>query len=114
MGKDKSNIDNLRDILSELKSKPISIDAYNNRVKEAGNLLTAINEDLNNKDTQIRASDMQLDELQDKLDVAPELTNSDFLGLDTLHWSLESGNLILTEKIETFISQLKKENGAGE
>lgn len=35
-----------------------------------------------------------------------------FLGLDTLNWQLESGNLVIQQRMESFIESLQKEFSA--
>lgn len=37
--------------------------------------------------------------------------NYDFVGLDTIEWRLEKGNLAIQQEVENFIEYLKKKNG---
>lgn len=39
--------------------------------------------------------------------------NSDFVGLDTINWSLDKGNLKVEQQMEAFIESLRKQNCVG-
>lgn len=108
---EKSNIEHLREILNGF-NKTHGID-----ITEANEFLNAAEEEerefvgaiLEAKELKQKISD-----LEDELDGTeePEYDNSDFVGLDTINWSLEKGNLIIQQEVEGFILRLKHKNCA--
>lgn len=94
----KSNIDHLRDILEKYQLEDTT---------EAKEFLDAIEkEEIEYKD---KISSLKEDmEEEEKEEV--DLVNSDFVGLDTINWSLENGNLVIQQKMEYFIEALQKQN----
>lgn len=98
----KNNIDALRDILKEFESHDPQ------KAKQADKFVLSMREDIKTMGAEIkRLKDFDGDE------TGPNYDNSDFVGLDTLHWSLDSGNLKIQSQMENFIEQLKSENCVG-
>lgn len=108
----KTNIEHLRDILgkSEFES-PIT--------KEAFEFLDAIEEEQTDyKDeirelkNDIRDKESEIESLEEKVEGLEheELDDSIFLGLDTLHYKLENGNLKIQMQLEHWCEQVQKQN----
>lgn len=101
--KENSNIDHLRDIINGFKV----IDSE--KGQEALEFLEAVEKEIKEKDDEISDLEM-MEEPNDPEDKEPEYDNSDFVGLDTLNWSLDSGNLKIQQQVESFIQRLQREN----
>jgi len=56
----------------------------------------------------LREAKIEKDLKEDEEEV--EYDNSDFVGLDTIQWSLENGNLKIQQQVESFIQRLQREN----
>jgi hypothetical protein len=54
---------------------------------------------------ELASANSQISELEEN----PSFEES-FLGLDTLKWELQNGNLIIQQKVENFIHSLQKQN----
>lgn len=98
------NIGHLRDILTKYQLEDTT---------EAIEFLDAIESDaedifieMGEKDQEIKNLETDSDEESDD----PAYDNSDFVGLDTINWSLENGNLVIQQKMEYFVEALKKQN----
>jgi predicted RNase H-like nuclease (RuvC/YqgF family) len=112
MSKEKSNIDNLRDILGKNEfESPLT--------KEALEFLDAIDEDQTDYEDEIRNlksdisdKDSEIERLEEKVEELEEeeLEGSVFLGLDTLHYRLENGNLKIQMQFEHWCEQVQKQN----
>jgi len=100
MKKAKTNIEHLRDLLNDFKA----IDSE--KGEEAIEFLETIHDEIIKKDQEI--SDLEMIEEPD--DREPEYDNSDFVGLDTINWKLDNGNLKIQQQMESFVQRLKKEN----
>lgn len=107
--KHKSNADHLRELINS--------DSYSK--EEALELVAAMEEDIT--DANANAEEMksvaidaeqERDDLQTQLDDRPILAKV-FLGLDTMHYYLEAGNLKIRQQLEDFINEVKSQNGAG-
>jgi hypothetical protein len=96
--KGKTNIDFLRDLINGFKVIDFEkgeeaiefLDAIQNELWEAGEEISELKSKVTEKD--------------------PEYDNSDFVGLDTIHWKLDSGNLKIQQQMESFIQRLEREN----
>jgi hypothetical protein len=102
MKKQKTNIEHLRDLINGFKV----IDSE--KGEEALEFLDAIQEEMYKKDKEIE--DLEMMEEPNDTEKEPEYDNSDFVGLDTLNWSLDGGNLKIQQQVESFIERLKREN----
>lgn len=98
----KSNADHLRELINS--------DSYSK--DEALEFITAIEEEIKYAGYDLKQAEQERDLIQQELDDQPELTEV-FLGLDTLHYSLENGNLKISQQMENFINGVKNQNGAG-
>jgi hypothetical protein len=110
MSTEKSNIEHLKDIFAELK-KTHGID-----IEEAEEFLEAAEKELTDAEDEIinlkedLADANSSDDDENGNDV--ELVNSDFVGLDTINWSLQNGNLLIQQEMENFLLRLKHKNCA--
>lgn len=108
---EKSNIRHLRDILEGF-NKTHGID-----LTEAHEFLDAAEEEeaesadanLKIKRLEEKVSELE-DELDSKEEEEPEYANEDFVGLDTIRWDLQNGNLIIMQQMEGFVARLKHQN----
>jgi hypothetical protein len=100
MKKQKTNVEHLRDLINGFKV----IDSE--KGEEAIEFLDAIQNEMKKKDKKI--ADLEL--IEEPNDKEPEYDNSDFVGLDTLNWSLDGGNLKIQQQVESFIQRLQREN----
>lgn len=98
-----SNIQHLRDIIT-------GFDIVD--TEEALEFLDSIEDEREVADSRIKELENDVKELES--DAGDEdFKNEDFVGLDTISWSLKNGNLKIQSQIETFIAALKKQNSAG-
>ena len=101
-----TNLQRLRNVIENMQHNG----KQNNKVAAALRLCDSVKDDFRTLAGKISAyndGDTQLD------DVTGGEFNSDFVGLDTIEWRLEKGNLKIQERMERFISNLKQDNGAG-
>lgn len=104
---EKTNIEHLRDILNGF-NKTHGID-----ITEAEDFLEAAEEELDEANDEIKNLKYDNDSDDDEEKEEPEYDNSDFVGLDTIHWSLDNGNLRIQQQMEGFILRLKEQNCVG-
>lgn len=83
-------IENLK---SELSDKENEIEKLNDDLSDA-------NEKINDLKEEIYELEKERDQLQDELDETPELASVN-LGLDTIHYYLERGNLNIQQQINS-------------
>lgn len=105
---DKTNIYHLRVVMGELKKDCLN----EQKMEEAFEFLNATEDDFKDamKDKMVKEDaepDVDLDDIVWRSDL-----NEDFVGLDTIWWKLEKGNLVIQDKVEQFITMLKRQNGA--
>lgn len=100
---EKTNIQHLKDIVKDFEAfDPI-------KAAEADEFLNAIQDELNEKDKEIMELDIKTEYLED---TEQDYDNRNFVGLDTVNWSLDNGNLKIQSQMELFIAQLQKQNMA--
>lgn len=100
--KQKSNADHLRELINS--------DSYSK--EEALEFVTAMEDEVSDLNNQLKESDKEAEELQTEIDEMPE-TESEFLGLDTIHYRFEQGNLKIKLQFEHWVNLVKQQNGAG-
>lgn len=102
---EKSNLNHLKDILDGYRSTHL-LDTT-----EAEEFLESIGDEMEEKDNEITSLKDEVNELENNDDDKEEieLVNSDFVGLDTINWSLENGNLRVQQQVDNFIISLKKQ-----
>lgn len=105
MKTEKSNIEYLKDIIVIFKAQNPA------QGEEAFEFLEAIEEDLIDKEDEIIKLGREIDELEKMNHEAFE--NIDFVGLDTINWSLDKRNIKIEQQMETFIESLRKQNCVG-
>jgi len=113
MAKTKSNIDILKGLVSEIANHEFGTDPFNEKIEEIEEFVASVEGELDDKDSEIRelketitGLENQAKELEEEYDYT--ITDS-FVGLDTIRWELENGNLAIMGKMEDFIASLKKE-----
>ncbi len=74
--------------------------------KEGKEAMEFFEEMKNDHETEIEGKEEKIKELEDEKE--PEYDNESDLGLDTLKWSLENGNLAISELMENFIESVQK------
>lgn len=103
--KGKNNIDFLREIIKGFTV----IDSE--KAEEAIEFLDAIQNEFWEKGEQIAELKLAAKENeQDDNENDQEYDNSDFVGLDTLNWKLDNGNLKIQQQMESFVQRLQREN----
>lgn len=103
---EKSNIQHLRDILEGF-NKTHGID-----LTEAHEFLDAAEEEERKSEKALRVkSDLEerIRELEDEYEESV-YANEDFVGLDTIRWDLQNGNLVVMQQMEGFIARLQHQN----
>lgn len=108
----KTNIEHLRDILGKTEfESPLT--------KEAIEFLDAIEkeqtdyeDEIRNLKTEINEKDSEIEYLEEKVEglEEDELDDSVFLGLDTLHYRLENGNIKIQMQLEHWCEQVQRQN----
>lgn len=113
--KEKSNVDFLRDILKELQADNIGEEARNKKFEEAKEFLDAIATTETGQFVSQEKYDKMVeekDELEEELEEYKEKGVLDFhtedVGLDKFYWRLHSGNLKVTQEVESFVTRLKR------
>lgn len=81
------------DLKSELSDKEDEIEKLKGDLNDANDEISDLND-------QVKELEKEKDQLQDELDEHPSLTSVD-LGLDTIHYYLESGNLKVQQQINS-------------
>lgn len=118
MAKTKSNSDLLRSTIEELGKEDMGTDCRTEKMEECFEFLDAIDEE---HKTEVDDLEDEKETLEEKLHSAhnaiDELDNNPnfektFLGLDTLNWNLDNGNLVIQQRMENFIANLQKEFSA--
>lgn len=56
--------------------------------------------------------DKEIEELEDEELSEARYDNNSFVGLDTINWSLEKGNILIEMEMESFVKSLQKQNCA--
>lgn len=102
--KDKTNIDFLREIIDGFKAIDLE------KGEEALEFLNAIQNEFWEKGEQISELQLAAKEEDEDDEKDPEYDNSDFVGLDTLSWKLDNGNIKIQQQMESFIQRLQREN----
>lgn len=108
----KTNIEHLRDILGKTEfESPLT--------KEAIEFLDAIEEEqtdyeneIRNLKTEVSEKESEIESLEEKVEGLEdeETVEKVFLGLDTLHYRLENGNLKIQMQLEHWCEQVQKQN----
>lgn len=101
-----SNLKELRKILNEyqLESTDVAVEFLDAIEEDVDNVI----DELSKAKSEIR--DYENDDLVEEEKEEVDLVNSDFVGLDTINWSLDNGNLVIQQKMEYFIEALQKQN----
>ena len=102
-----SNLDDLKKILAELRKTPYD----NKKIEKAEEFIAAAISDADDYEKKIDELEEEIDELEDAADEHDNSLASDFVGLDTIEWRLQEGNLAMQQEVENFIEYLKKKNG---
>lgn len=98
----KTNIEFLKDIFKEMSGITPAL------VTEAEEFLDAVEKELNEANGRVLELHEQVDNLEATINNT-ELSEKTYLGLDTLNWELENGNLLIQQRVENFLGALKKE-----
>lgn len=97
-----TNVEHLKSILSKYELE---------NTEEALEFLEAIENEVGDLSDQLKVKQEECDDLTSHLSsFEDDFDNSDFVGLDTIRWKLDKGNLAIQQKMEYFIQQLKKQN----
>lgn len=83
----------IAELESELSDKENEIEKLNDDLNDANNEISSLKDEINDLEK-------EKDQLQDELDEQPDLTSVD-LGLDTIHYYLEKGNLNIQQQINS-------------
>lgn len=102
----KSNTEHLKDLLHKWHNTEMPAD-----ISEAIEFIDAIEDEQENLKEELSNAELDLENLQTP-DDSIGLT-SVFLGLDTLHYRLEQGNLKIASQLENWINNIKEQNCAG-
>lgn len=95
----KSNADHLRELINS--------DSYSK--EEALEFVIAMEEELRNTEEALKDEEAEKELLKNEIDNTPR-TDKVFLGLDTLHYRLENGNMKISDQLDAWITQIKQEN----
>lgn len=111
---EKTNIDHAKNILKDLKCHEHGTDPFNEKMKEilefldfAADEIKSLKDDLKKAEDDRDEFDIDLSNLKE---AEPEYKHSDFVGLYTIHWLLQNGNLNIQSELESFINKLKIKN----
>jgi hypothetical protein len=102
---EKSNEQHLREILTSIKG------LLPKEGEEAMEFFDALCTEITDKDDELSPLTVKFIELEHKEeedDDEPSYDNTEDLGLDTFHWSLEGGNIILQGLVDDFVTSVKK------
>lgn len=101
--KNKTNTDHLRELINS--------DSYSK--EEALEFILAIEDELSECEQELKDEKDDCDRLEaDNEELQESVSNhtSIFLGLDTLHYRLEKGNLKIQQQLENWIDRIKEQN----
>lgn len=107
MATKKTNIEHLRDIINTWGHDEINV----LDTTEALELLESIDEELVEANDEVKVLTTKVEEYENEEE--ENETTEVFLGLDTLHYRLEKGNLKVRLQLEHWINQVKQQNAAG-
>jgi uncharacterized protein YfcZ (UPF0381/DUF406 family) len=103
---EKTNIEHLKDILTEInKTHGIDISEAEEFIEAAGKELTDAQDKITSLKEYLRDAESEDCDCDEEV-----YENSDFVGLDTISWSLKNGNLSIQQDMENFILRLKHKN----
>lgn len=113
--KQKTNVEFLRGILEELGKEDMGTDYRIDKMNQGFEFVDAVEEelkdivdlgdDIKKLEEEKRDLESQITEMKDNPD-----TEKIFLGLDTLHYRLEKGNLKIQMQLEHWAEQVQKQN----
>lgn len=106
---EKTNIQHLRDIISEL-GEEMGTDPRGEKATEGEEFLEALDEEMTNYKDRISSLEEELAEKESHIrDIEDEddMTERVDLGMDKLKWELENGNMVLHQEIKEFVSKLR-------
>lgn len=116
--KEKSNVEYLRDILKELSlsdsAKATEAEEFLDAIVEEYDGNEKIKDQMQDLKYELREKKERIEELEDeveKLEEDPKYDNTENLGLDTLHWKLETGNILIEQHLEEWIKTMKVRYG---
>lgn len=102
----KTNEQYLRECLEKIKG--ILPEEGEEAIEFFDALVDEHSDELIEKSDEISKLKEEVSDLENEEPDEAEYENTEELGLDTFHWKLESGNLIITELVENFVESVKK------
>lgn len=114
MAKQKSNMQHIRDIMTKLADGPIGEDPKQELITEMEEFVDSVEEELTEAkdriselETETNHQESTIDNLKEEVEEL-EYDNAENLGVDTLYWKLEQGNIVVTQHMESFIRNMKE------
>ena len=98
--------DQIEDLKSELEERENEISNLEAELKEANDRIDELKEELEEVKGELDDANTEISNMQDQLDEQPSLESVD-LGLDTIHYCLESGNLKVSQQLESAFNLIK-------
>lgn len=77
-------------------------------MKEVNDKAETIKETMEDILYDVKELEEERDTLSKRVDELESIENSDYVGLDTIRWGLDNGNLAIQQAMEDFITTLKK------
>lgn len=96
----------IEDLKSELSEREDEITELEDELKEANKRIDELENELTDKDTELEEA-AEKGNKYDDLPFDPDDLQSINLGLDTIHYCLESGNLKVSQQLESAFNLIK-------
>lgn len=108
----KTNIEHLREILGKTEfESPLTQEAieFLNAIEEEQ---SDLEDEIKNLKEEVREKESEIDDLEEKIEEMDdeEFGSAVFLGLDTIRYELENGNLKIQSQFEHWCEQVQKQN----
>ena len=118
MAKEKNNIEHLKDILDKIKTSPTLelfeeaiefIDAIESDTEDKP-VIRKIKKEINENEDKIEKLEERIEELEEELEESESDFDEVYLGLDTMKYKLDNGNLKIQMQFEHWCELVQKQN----
>lgn len=101
---EKTNEQYLRELLEKIKG--LLPQEGEEAIEFFDALIDEHNDELIEKNDEITKLKEEIEDVEESEEIS--LTNTSELGLDTLHWELQNGNMVIEDLVEKFIESVQK------
>lgn len=106
----KTNIKHLREIIEIHPEATEFLNAVEQELSDANDDARDWEKQCHSFESDCDDKDKEIERLESEIENLQVSDNQSFVGLDTIYWRLESGNLKIQTQVENFITALQKQN----